>query len=43
MNMRMYLNFVAPILIARKFGISIEEADELIKKTVSEEYKDLIE
>lgn len=39
----MYLNFVAPIIFARKFGISIEEADEIIKNSVTDEYKDLIE
>ena len=42
MNLEMYINFVAPIILARKFGISTEEADELIKNNISEEYKDLI-
>lgn len=32
MNERMLKDFVAPIIIARRLGISIEEADELVEE-----------
>ena len=37
MNLLMYIDFVAPIILSRKLGIDIDEASEIVKNSLSDE------
>lgn len=37
MNLLMYIDFVAPIIVARRLGICVEEASEIVKNSLSDE------
>ena len=37
MNLLMYIDFVAPIILARRLNIDVEEASEIVKNSLSEE------
>lgn len=37
MNLLMYIDFVAPLILSRKLGIDIDEASELVKNNLSDE------
>lgn len=37
MNLLMYIDFVAPIILARRLGIDIDEASEIVKNSLSDE------
>ena len=40
MNETYLINFVAPLIVARRFGVSIEEADEIVKNSLKDEYEE---
>ena len=39
MNLQMYVEFVAPLIISRKYGVSIEDAEEIIWNSLTDEAK----
>ena len=41
MNEGFVINFMMPIIIARRLNIPLEEANEIVKNSLKEEYKDL--
>lgn len=42
MNVHSYVYFVAPIILARRLNISIEEADKLIQDNLTDYGKNLL-
>ena len=41
MNEGFVINFMMPLIIARRLNIPIEEADRIVKNSLKEEYKEL--
>lgn len=37
MDLLMYIDFVAPLILSRKLGIDIDEASEIVKNSLSDE------
>ena len=37
MNLLFYIDFVAPLIVARRFNIPVEEASEIVKNSLSDE------